>query len=241
MIEIAIVEDEELWTMKVRKLLVDLFCEEIQIYTFDSGKTFEESNRRFDIVFFDVELGDDGKEGLELCRLYKEKYQNQECIAIILTTHTEFVRQGYLASAFRYIDKGNLEEELAEAVRSIELKRQDSRSVTVNLSKLGYTDIRMDSVVCIETEGRKIVMRLRSGESFFVNETFATLVEHFEPNGFYMIRKGVLINLRYIVDFKEDYVILRYINPEKKYYISRRKYNEFLRVFTNWRIQRASG
>lgn len=241
MIEIAIVEDEEIWRLHISKMLNNLFCEEIKIYPFSSKELFEEFNRSFDIVFFDVELGDSSREGLEMCRLYKGKYQNQECMAIILTTHTEFVRHGYLVNAFRYIDKGNLEEELTEAVRSIELKRQGRTSISVHLSKIGITDIRLDSVVCIETEGRKIAMRLNDGKSIFVDETFSTLAKLFEPNGFYMIRKGVLVNLKHIVDFKEDYVVLRYIIPEKRYYISRRRYNEFLKVFTDWRIQRASG
>ena len=37
---------------------------------------------------------------------------------MILTTHTEMSRRGYLVNAFRYLDKVNLKEELKEAFYS---------------------------------------------------------------------------------------------------------------------------
>lgn len=242
MIEIAVIDDELIWQERIGRQLEQMFQEDLTIHMFSSGREFVEENRRYDVVFFDVELenGDMG-DGLELCRQYKERYPEQAYVAIILTTHTEFIRRGYISNAFRYINKGNLQEELQEAVVSIELNRRDRKCVEVHLKKLGKIQVWVNTIVCVETEGRKLVMRMQNGEKCYLDETLTAMVELLTVYGFYMIRKGVLVNMKYIVEVKEDYVMLKYIIPEKRYYISRRKYSDFLRVFTEWRMQRASG
>ena len=55
----------------------------------------------------------------------------------------------------------------------------------------------------------------------------------------YSVRKGIIINMKYVTDVIDDYLLLKGIKT--KYYISRRKQREFVDVFIKWRMDRASG
>ena len=239
MFEIALIDDEQSWHNIFVDKLKSIFQEDIRVVSFFDGESLFEKSRPYDVAFFDVELGEDKENGLLLCKKYKTMYPEQKHIAIILTTHTELGRYGYMSNAFRYIDKLNLDEELEEAVYAIELIREDGKCIQFNFDKAGATDVRADSIVCAETERRKVILRLNNGESFYIKNNYAEVVDSLKMYGFYEIRKGIIINMKYITDVNEDYILLN--GMEMKYYISRRKQREFIDVFIKWRMERASG
>ena len=207
--------------------------------SFFDGESLFEKSRPYDVVFFDVELGENKEDGLSLCKKYKTIYPEQKHIAIILTTHTELGRYGYMSNAFRYIDKLNLDEELEEAVHAIELIRENEKSIQFNFDKIGVEDVIVDTIVCAETERRKVILRLNNGESFYIKNNYSEITDTLKTYGFYEIRKGIIINMKYVTDVIDDYLLLKGIKT--KYYISRRKQREFVDVFIKWRMDRASG
>ena len=99
---IAIVDDESHWRKCVREEIGKI-CnnKENCIDIYEDGKTYLQSKKQYDISFVDIEMPDmDGFQVIE-----HAKKGNSEGIYIILTTHTEMSRKGYLVNAFRYIDK----------------------------------------------------------------------------------------------------------------------------------------
>lgn len=242
MIKIAIVDDEKFWLNRIESQLEQLLEDETTIRLFSSAAEFQADGNRYNAVFFDVELGDySAADGLELCRLYKQQYPQQDAFAIILTCHTELGRRGYLSNAFRYIDKGNLENELQEATTSMQNIWNERMYIELPLQKVGTLQIKINSIICVETERRKISVRMQSGECYYLNGTFIETAKLLEPHGFYIIRKGVTINMRYVAELKNDAILLKDIIPQKWYYISRRKCSDFVQKYTEWRIERASG
>ncbi|MCR5702971.1 MAG: LytTR family transcriptional regulator DNA-binding domain-containing protein [Lachnospiraceae bacterium] len=239
MLEIALIDDEQSWHNIFVNKLKSFFQEDIRVDSFFDGESLFEKSRPYDVVFFDVELGKNKEDGLSLCKKYKTMYPEQKHIAIILTTHTELGRYGYLSNAFRYIDKLNLDEELEEAVHAVELIRGNEKSIQFNFDKIGVEDVIVDSIVCAETERRKVILRLNNGESFYIKNNYSEITDTLKTYGFYEIRKGIIINMKYVTDVIDDYLLLKGIKT--KYYISRRKQREFVDVFIKWRMDRASG
>lgn len=100
-------------------------------------------------------------------------------------------------------------------------------------------DVIVDTIVCAETERRKVILRLNNGESFYIKNNYSEITDTLKTYGFYEIRKGIIINMKYVTDVIDDYLLLKGIKT--KYYISRRKQREFVDVFIKWRMDRASG
>ena len=113
--KIAIVDDEAKW----RKLVLDVvkgYTEEAdKIDIFESGVEFIKKNREYNVVLMDVDMPE--MDGFETIINYKTEYS--ESIIIILTTHLDCARKGYLVDAFRYVDKIRMQEELKEAFEKV--------------------------------------------------------------------------------------------------------------------------
>lgn len=79
-----------------------------------SGKSFLDANEEFDIVLMDIEMP--VMDGFEAIERYKTRFS--DTIIIILTTHDDLAKKGFIFEAFRYIDKPSMVSELPEALKS---------------------------------------------------------------------------------------------------------------------------
>lgn len=125
--KIAIVDDEVKWRNQALDVVKVYTDETDQIDIFESGVEFIKRNEEYDIVLMDVDMPE--MDGFETIIDYKAEYS--EGIIIILTTHLDYARKGYLVDAFRYVDKTKMKEELKEAFDKVrEINRKNSFSLT---------------------------------------------------------------------------------------------------------------
>lgn len=234
---VSIVDDEKEWVETIRAELTGLLGDETKFFVFDSGEAFLEKMQPFDIVIFDVELKGSEKDGLEYCKIYKSRYPDIENIAMIVTTHTEFGRRGYVSSAFRYLNKEKLHEELDEAVASIRLIYQSFETVEIKPVKMEPIRMMIKNIYGVETVGRSLKLMTGQGE-IPISGSFGNLEKLLENYGFYLIHKGVLINMKYVESIEKDFLTLQGVRG-KRFEISRRRYPDFIGTFMNWRRDRA--
>lgn len=153
--KIAIVDDEPRW----RRLAIEAVKSYADaIKTFDSGIEFLKENREYEIVLMDIEMP--GMDGFDTIIKYKEQYP--ESIIIVLTTHLECARRGYLVNAFRYVDKTKMKEELEEAFEKIkELNRENNYVVTGKDGDV-IKNILLKDILYIEAKGRGTVINTKN-------------------------------------------------------------------------------
>ncbi len=123
--KIAIVDDEQKWRNLALNVVRDYTDEADEIEVFNSGVEFLERNAEYNIVLMDIDMPE--MDGFETIVNYKAEHL--ESIIIILTTHLDCARKGYLVDAFRYVDKTKMKVELKEAfekVREINIKNSFS-------------------------------------------------------------------------------------------------------------------
>ena len=113
---IAIVDDESCWRETAQKVINNYTGDKDRIEMFSSGMEFLKKDKYYDVVIMDVEMPD--LNGFETITEYNKS--NKNSIVIILTTHLDCARQGFLVNAFRYIDKLNMQNELEEAFGAIQ-------------------------------------------------------------------------------------------------------------------------
>lgn len=127
---IAIVDDETHWRNIVKAEVEKIYnSKEICIDIFRDGITYLKSEKQYEVSFIDIEMPD--MDGFQVIECAKEA--NNDGIYIILTTHTEMSRKGYLVNAFRYIDKSNMSKEIVEAINAAEVLLRRNDNIEINI------------------------------------------------------------------------------------------------------------
>lgn len=235
--KIAVVDDEKLWQDKIRSILKEQFQNEKETYLriFDSAQELFDQKNEYDIVFMDVELGE--QDGLELGKKYKALFP--ESILIIVTTHKEWCNRGYQAEAFRYLDKSNLEEELNEAIESAHEKLIQQKVFRFHVITLGEVELRVKDILYFETSATKRNIILHTiDKTYYSVGTMAEYEKQMQEFGFYLIHRSYLVNFAWVEDFTRTSVQLK--NGES-IDLSVRKYGLFKKSYFEWKIKRGNG
>lgn len=222
--KLAIIDDSKIW----RDLAYDTvkaFYEDtpVDIELFDSGEAFLECHKPYDIILMDIEMPNkNGFETIAEYRLFKS-----DCIAIILTTHTEFANKGYFVDAFRYIDKTNMKLELEEALTSAAKVLACNDTISVNVIGLGSLKLVVKNILFIKTYKRNIIVHTVDNK-YECSNNIAELESLLEKYGFYRSHRSCLVNLDKVTAFNKRDIF--FANNETAY-LSSRKYPEMKRKY----------
>lgn len=222
--KLAIIDDSKFW----RDLAYDTvkaFYEDtpVDIELFDSGEAFLECHKPYDIILMDIEMPNkNGFETIAEYRLFKS-----DCIAIILTTHTEFANKGYFVDAFRYIDKTNMKLELEEALTSAAKVLACNDTISVNVIGLGSLKLVVKNILFIKTYKRNIIVHTVDNK-YECSNNIAELESLLEKYGFYRSHRSCLVNLDKVTTFNKRDIF--FANNETAY-LSSRKYSEMKRKY----------
>lgn len=213
--KIAIIDDEKRWRDSAFRVVREYVNPRDQIELFSSGITFLDRHKEYDVVLMDIDMPQ--LDGFDTIIRYKSEYSSS--IVLILTTHLDYARKGYLVDAFRYIDKANMEKELDEAFEKIrEINRKNAFSVVGRNGKKVKT-ILIKDIYFIETAGRFCAITT-ADEKYECNETMGVLEEKLEEYGFFRCHKSFLVNLNAVKYLDNTFA---YFPGDKKAYISVRK------------------
>lgn len=221
---IAIIDDEQYWRDFAKKIIYkNLHNRDDEIDIYESGKDYLDSNKKYDISFVDIEMPDlDGFETIEKARRYDD-----EGVYIILTTHTEMSRKGYLVNAFRYIDKTRLEEEVGEAIESANVLLGRNKHITINVMGAGKREVVLKDIIYIETEGQHILVHT-DDKTIKCSDRLKEIEAVLEPEWFFRCHNSFIVNIDKIS--KVDNKML-YMNNGKQVEVSQRKITSFNKVF----------
>lgn len=230
MVRIAIIDDDKSWISKAEKCIKDFYRDkEIEVAAYESGKSFLEADVEYDIAFMDIEMPE--KDGFETTTEYRAKYA--ETIIIILTTHTEMSRKGYLINAFRYIDKVKMESEIEEALRAIEYTFLQRATIKVRLIGVGTVEVTLRDLVYIETCKRNLILHTRTNE-YLCNCTMEQMEEELKKKGFFRCHKSYIVNLDCIKKIEKGRL---YLYNGEEIIISRRKIGELKEAYVNRKLE----
>lgn len=232
--KIAVVDDEKLWLRKIEKFLYGYYGGmNVKVLCYLSGKSFLGANEEFDIVLMDIEMP--VMDGFEAIERYKTRYP--ETIVIILTTHDELARKGFIFEAFRYIDKPSMADELPEALKSAGRKINSGKTIVLKVIHTRDIIVKVKNIVYIETLKRNVIVHI-GHDSFVCGSTISDMEHELSDEGFYRVHRSYLINLRCVDSFcKTD---IRMNNGDMAM-LSTRKFAEFKKHLMEYRYYLANG
>lgn len=231
---VAIVDDEERWRTKTEEIITEHNDEEcLEIDKYASGENFLKKAEPYDIVFLDVEMKQ--LDGFETASGYREIFP--KAMIIILTTHTELSRKGYMVNAFRYVDKTNIEEELTEALMSAKLCLNRNQSIEIEASNLGKVSVMLSDIMYIETLNHSLCVHTHENEYTSYTMTMGDFEEQLKEFGFFRCHKSYIVNLDKIKTFTKSEIQLR---DGSMILVSVRKYQELKKQYLDYKFKYAN-
>ncbi len=222
--KIAIIDDEMHWRETAERVVRGYFKDsEIEIDIFESGIQYLNNKIKYDISFVDIEMPElDGFMTIERARKF-----NPDGIFIILTTHTELSRRGYLVNAFRYIDKLKMSDEVKEALNSAEILLNRNEKISLNVIGEGRHEIHLKDIIYIETEKHWIIVHTIN-RNIKCSDNMADVELALTSNWFYRCHKSFIVNLDEIERIEGSII---YMKNGDDIDIAKRKVPSFRRAY----------
>ncbi len=169
----------------------------VQLCEFADAEQFlfeYEDNAEYDLLILDIQMGQ--MNGMELAK--KIRKEDKEVKIVFLTGIKDHAIEGYEVGAVRYLLKP-LKQEVLESILDViysETKRkqedcflfvQNGMTVRVPYSHILYA----------EANGHYLVL-MTEGERFEWKANFSSVVPEFEQQGFFLLKRGLLVNLEHV-------------------------------------------
>ncbi len=218
--KIAIVDDEQYWRDKTLIQINQILPEDaFTVDSYNNGRSYLDSNIEYDISFIDIDMP--GLDGFQT--ICEASEHNGEGLYIILTTHTEMSRRGYMVDAFRYIDKANIESEIREALQSASFLINRNVKITVSVVGHGNLKVMLNDIIYMETEKHNIIIHTTNG-ILKCNNKISDIEKILQDDWFFRCHNAYIVNLDKIKRVDKKIILL---NNGHSIEIAQRRLSEF--------------
>lgn len=211
MITIAVIEDDIKYAIRIRdRILRTNFHDEVSVDLYLNPEDFLKSRakgRTYQICFSDIIMPK--MDGIKLAEEIRRS--DGRMLIIFLSSYQEYAPYGYNVSAFGYLLKGKIDDEWNRLTKRIitrldEDKEKIYRLITPN----GVTTIWLEDIVYIYKSGNYCHFVLMEKEKCVVGRMSLYKIEE-ELSAykyFVLIKRGYIINIRKIMEYKTREVIM---------------------------------
>lgn len=247
MIRCVIVEDEEM-ARQVLKSLLAQYCPDVMICAeaddISSGQAMIEAFRP-DLVFLDIEMP--GGSGFKLLSNIKDA----DFEVVFITAYEQFAIKAIRHDALDYLLKPVDPKELMAAVEKVKeakykktLKRQydtllkniDPEQLVVKKISISTSDkihlIEVDDIIRCESDNYYTIIYFKDGTSLLVSKTLKEMEQKLEEYDFVRTHKSHLVNMRCIMNFIKDEMMV-VMTDGVKVPVSKRKKEKIVEVINN--------
>lgn len=156
MLYIAVVDDDEVILRYISNLLLDGLKEEKEIMLYTSSVVFfsEINQRKWDVVFLDIDMPD--LTGIELAETLK--CINPNTTIIFVSNFEQMVFKTFSVGAFYFVRKITLESDLQSALESYQKRLAHARRVFYFKTIETNSAISLFDILYFESRGHTIIM-----------------------------------------------------------------------------------
>lgn len=226
--EIAVADDE--------KVIRDYICSLIEkqnpeypLSVYDAGEELLASEKRFDIVFLDIQM--EGMNGIETARKIRER--QGDAIIIFITGLKEYVFDALDLYAFHYLLKPLDEKKFAEALEKAiaeVIKKNERKWLFIKTKNL---TLDQSDILYIESKAKKVEIHTLGIKKPI--EIYASMdnLENQLGNNFYRCHRAFIVNMAYIMEYDRESITL---TNSDRVYLTKKKYGEFVKAYM-WYLQ----
>jgi two-component system LytT family response regulator len=198
-----IVDDERLARQELKSLLAEHKDIEVIAECTNAAEAKEKiASLKPDVVFLDIQMP--GKNGLELAQELSPVPE-----LVFITAHDEFALRAFEVNALDYLLKPIQPERLAEAVKKLFSKEEDTgiieefRTVLTDEDQVFLKDgercwfVKLANVRLFESEGNYVRVHFESSKPLILR-SLNNLEQRLSPNSFFRASRKHIVNLRWI-------------------------------------------
>lgn len=217
MINIALCDDEPYMLKELFEKISNFFDREkltIMIEKFSSGKLLLQSEKKFDIIFLDIQMKE--MDGMKTARILRERqYQG---FLIFITILQDYVFDSFEVQAFDYLIKPLEEEHFMRTMKRLCSSIRTCCDFNLLVQKENESSIiPFDDIIFCEVINRKIYLRLKGQKIVDYYEKMENLEKKLDTR-FFKCHRSYLINLKYLQNYKAG---IAYLNTGENIPVSR--------------------
>lgn len=204
MIEIAALDDEEIWIERERHISEIYFNNIGEAFHFFSYTDverfmFEFEDTGYDIILMDMEMPD--MNGLEVTK--KIRRIRLDVPIIYVTNHIEYAPAAFEMNGFRYIPKRMLSEKLPLAYQAaIQLIQKQKKEYFMIQNQSGLTQILKSDIYYLRKEKKYVIVVHKEGEDK-VRGSLNEIHQRLGERQFIRIDKSYVVNIEQIRSLKK--------------------------------------
>ena len=226
--QIAICDDEDNQLAGILSLVqewVRCFCHGCQIQTFSSAEEFlfeYTEDKAYDILLLDVELT--GISGIDLAKRIRADHNRAEIVFV--TSHFEFIAEGYEVDALHYLTKPVSSEKLMEVLNKA-VEKLSVEPPSVIITRDGETVKLYESdILYVESFLHYISIHTTERE-YKIKENISSFQQKLSDD-FYRLHRSYLVSLKHVTRISRTSVLLK---GETELPLARGKYDDINRAF----------
>lgn len=213
MIRIAVCDDEK-YVCEQIKCFVSEYSEqkelvyEVEIFNSCETLIYEYLNeKRFDIIFLDIEFTNDSMSGIEFGRRIRDMYENVSSAIVYVTSFGKYAIDAIKIHPYDYLEKPVDYEKICDIVESFIEDYKTGKKVFEFVSEKVINRVKISYIRFFESRGRKIFIHtLHNVYVFYGKLSDIMQKECFKE--FISIHKSYFVNMNYIEKFTANTVIL---------------------------------
>lgn len=201
MLHVAILDDCFEDAQTLRNMLLPFFQErqeECEYFIFHNGNSLLESTIVFDLLFLDVEVGEEN--GIEIAKQLRKRLP--ECFILVVTSYAKYSLQGYKIQAARYLLKplmaSLLYSELDEVLHDYKKDR-----LLLHNHREDAVWVAVGDIYYLETQKRKTLFHTKQ-DTYMDDATISYWGEQLQKKWFAQCYKGVYVNVTKIAAFGKE-------------------------------------
>lgn len=201
----------------------------LNIFKFDKTDSLLKSKIIFDIVFLDVELGEEN--GIEAGKQLRLK--NERLIIFVVTAYNRYLDDAFDLRAFRFLTKPIQAERLYSALDSA-IELLDNTFVTFIEAKTNKRiKISVREIIFIEIVNRKTKITTEK-DVFLSNEKISYWKDRLSASYFAVPHSSFVVNMNYSAEYKRTELKLKCKDKVYVIPISARNQSKFKKAYFNF-------
>lgn len=198
------------------------------IDNFSKGIDLLNTDKKYDIIFLDIELGDSN--GIDIAKHLQAK--SNKTIILVVTSYRQYLDDAMDINVTRYIDKPIIQSRINSSLdKAISLINENI--ITLHTKDNAIVKIPIKDIVFIETKLKNVTVYTNIGV-YSVRENLKELKNMITATYFAIPHNSYIVNLNYIKNFKREEITLNEPFQNEKISIATRKQPEFKRKFLEY-------
>ncbi len=189
--------------------------------------TYKNKNERYDVIFLDMEM--EQLNGIETANRIREI--DEHVIIVFVTSYTEYMRESFKCSPFRFLVKPVDDEEFKIVFYDICKKLSKQRKVFAFTENKTKVRLYCDDIIFCESQDHWIWIHTKD-DTYKICKTLSELHDMLDKELFCRVHKSFVINFHYVKSIKEKYVQLYHYDAPIP--ISRTYKKKMIEEYTNF-------